>query len=314
MRSKAFFINGGAGRVLCSIPAFEKYYEESGDKDFIIVSESGCEFYKGHPLLDKRAYDHWHKNLFHDKLIHMDVISPEPYRLWEYYNQKASLAQSFDIIINNKGVRDLPSPTLHLSRSELEMGQKVISDIKDKLKVEKVAVFQPFGRSAEIINDKVIDSTGRSFHLQNVINIIKKLQERQIGVILFSEFGIDLKKSKIQNEIAHPSGLNLRTWASVIKQCNIFIGCDSVGQHLSHTFNTPTVAVLGSTYPENISYPESSTFKVMDLGQIERQYSPIRMSVDESTDRSNEKLMYMTQDIERHLIEIISKIMRKGAQ
>ena len=36
-RSKAFFINGGAGRVICTIPAFEKYAEESGDKDFIIV-------------------------------------------------------------------------------------------------------------------------------------------------------------------------------------------------------------------------------------------------------------------------------------
>jgi len=31
MRSKAFFINGGAGRVICSIPALEKYAEESGD-------------------------------------------------------------------------------------------------------------------------------------------------------------------------------------------------------------------------------------------------------------------------------------------
>ncbi len=48
-RSKAFFVNGGAGRVLCSIPAFEKYEEESGDEDFIIVCEGGMELYKGHP-------------------------------------------------------------------------------------------------------------------------------------------------------------------------------------------------------------------------------------------------------------------------
>ncbi len=52
---KAFFINGGAGRVLCSIPAFEKYEEESGDEDFIIVCEGGMELYKGHPTLHKRA-------------------------------------------------------------------------------------------------------------------------------------------------------------------------------------------------------------------------------------------------------------------
>ena len=79
-RSKAFFMNGGAGRVICSIPALEKYAEESGDKDFIIVCEGGTEFYKGHPLLDSKAYDAWQKNIFQDKLKNMDLVSPEPYR------------------------------------------------------------------------------------------------------------------------------------------------------------------------------------------------------------------------------------------
>ena len=36
-RPKAFFLNGGMGRIICAIPALEKYYEESDDKDFIIV-------------------------------------------------------------------------------------------------------------------------------------------------------------------------------------------------------------------------------------------------------------------------------------
>ena len=54
-------MNGGAGRVIASIPAFEKLYEK--DKDFIIVCEGGMDFYKGHPQLHELAYDHWHKNL-----------------------------------------------------------------------------------------------------------------------------------------------------------------------------------------------------------------------------------------------------------
>jgi hypothetical protein len=37
LRNKAFFINGGAGRVLCSIPALEKFQEENPDNNFIIV-------------------------------------------------------------------------------------------------------------------------------------------------------------------------------------------------------------------------------------------------------------------------------------
>ena len=105
-------MNGGAGRVICSIPAFEKYAEESGDKDFIIVCEGGTEFYKGHPLLDAKAYDAWQKNIFQDKLKHMDLVSPEPYRVWEYFNQECSLAQAFDIEINNASVRELPLPKI----------------------------------------------------------------------------------------------------------------------------------------------------------------------------------------------------------
>ena len=56
-RNTAFFINGGAGRVICSIPALELYHEENPDDDFIIVCEGGMDFYKGHPILHKKAYD-----------------------------------------------------------------------------------------------------------------------------------------------------------------------------------------------------------------------------------------------------------------
>jgi len=101
-RSKAFFLNGGAGRMLCSIPAFEKYEQESGDKDFIIICEGGTDVFKGHPTLDARTYDVWHKHLFLEKIKDRDIVSPEPYRIWEYYNQKCSIAQAFDIEIKVK--------------------------------------------------------------------------------------------------------------------------------------------------------------------------------------------------------------------
>ena len=58
MRSKVFFINGGAGRVVASIPALEKYAETHDD--FIIVCEGGMNFYRGHSILHKYAYDNWH--------------------------------------------------------------------------------------------------------------------------------------------------------------------------------------------------------------------------------------------------------------
>lgn len=54
--------------MLCSIPALELYEQESGDTEFVIVCEGGTDMFKGHPTLDARAYDPWHKNLFKDVL------------------------------------------------------------------------------------------------------------------------------------------------------------------------------------------------------------------------------------------------------
>ena len=47
-RNSAIFINGGAGRVIASIPALEKFQEENPDDDFVIVCEGGTDFFKGH--------------------------------------------------------------------------------------------------------------------------------------------------------------------------------------------------------------------------------------------------------------------------
>ena len=49
-------MNGGAGRVIASIPAFELYEKENPKDDFIIVCEGGTDFYKGHPTLSRRAF------------------------------------------------------------------------------------------------------------------------------------------------------------------------------------------------------------------------------------------------------------------
>ena len=307
-RSTAFVINGGAGRVLCSIPAFEKFHEENPDDDFIIVCEGGTEFYKGHPILDDRAYDHWNKNLFKDKIKDKSVVVTEPYHVWEYYNQQCSLAQAFDIQINNKGIRDLPSPRIELSSDEKAFGENLIREVKERLNVEKVVVFQPFGRGIQDINGTLVDPSGRSFHLDNVISLIKKFHANNWGVILFSEIMLDAKQAGIKKEVAHPENTNLRVWTSIVETADLFVGCDSVGQHLSHAKNTPTIAVLGATFPINVSYQETETFKVMDLGEDERRYSPIRIVVDESVDRHNEKLMWMTSEIEDYIIETAQKI------
>ena len=162
-RSKAFFLNGGAGRMLCSIPALEKYEEESGDKDFIIVCEGGTDMFKGHPTLHKRAYDPWHKNLFESEIKHRQVVNPEPYQVWEYYNQKCNLSQAFDILLNEQGVRDLDKPFQmqvsaldhseylgiigigKIKRGSIKNGDQVtVTDKNNNLRNEKVSKIMTF--------------------------------------------------------------------------------------------------------------------------------------------------------------------------
>lgn len=296
-RSKAFFINGGAGRMICSIPAFEKYEEESGDKDFIIVCEGGAEVFKGHPKLDHRVYEVWHKNLFQDKLKNMDLVTTEPYRIYEYYNQQCSIAQAFDIQINNKGIRKLEKPKLYLSKDELLNGRYIIGEVKKKTKKDKVVVFQPFGRGIEYIDETLIDKTGRSFELKDIKSIIKKLQANDYAVIMMSEFNVDMSDAKLKDEVAVPENVSIRIWSAAIKFADHFLGCDSVGQHLAYSVGTPSTVVVGATYPINVSYPDTEGIEVLDMGELDREYSPIRITQDERIDRKNEKLMTMNDDI-----------------
>ena len=80
---KVVFINGGAGRVISSIPALEeldKRNELAG-----IVCEGGMEVFLGHPTLKHKAWDVNHKGLFENLIKDNECVTPEPYRDYEYY-------------------------------------------------------------------------------------------------------------------------------------------------------------------------------------------------------------------------------------
>jgi len=308
-RDKAFFINGGAGRVVCSIPALEKFAEENPDNNFIIVCEGGTDFYKGHPLLHAKAYDVWHKNLFEDKLKDMDLVSPEPYRVWEYYNQKASLAEAYDIAINDKGIRDLPRPKIVLSKQEKIAGAQVIKDVKEKTKKDKVIVFQPFGRGVFNENGMITDFSGRSFEPENVLSLVKKLT-KDFAVVYMGEIAFEFQKHGITEPIAIPQGIGLREWSAIIAQADHFLGCDSVGQHIAYSFEKNATVILGSTFEQNVSYPNEEKFKILDMGEGVRIYSPIRITVDEYVDRQNEGVMAMNEKIEDVIVKEVKTALK----
>lgn len=313
-RSSAFFINGGAGRVICSIPAFEKFIEESPEDDFIIVCEGGMDFFKGHPTLHNRAYDVGHKGLFEQFIKDRNCITPEPYRVWEYYNQKCSLAQAFDIIINNKGVRQLPDPKIYINKLEMVQGANVVEEIKQVTGFDKVIVIQPFGRSVETVGDFIIDNTSRSFQLNNVISIIDILK-KEYGVIIMSEIPLKLTDNDGGKfPVAQPQIPNLRGWTGVIQVADHFLGCDSVGQHIAKGLGKTATVITGSTYPINISYPDDPDFDIIDVGNGKRVYSPIRIAMDEERDRLNDEAMELSDKQIKEVVDSIRKRLGKSSK
>ena len=311
-RPKAYFINGGAGRVICSIPAFEKLAET--EEDFIIVCEGGMDFYKGHPLLHDRAYDNWHKGLFDQHIKHRDCVTPEPYRVWEYFNQKCSLAQAFDIAINNKGVRDLAPPKISLNKYEVVQGYNVVQEVKFKTGFDKAVVIQPFGRGVQNQGEFVVDPSSRSLHLNSVLEIINDLK-KEYAVILMSEFPIALEENDSgKYPVAMPQIPDLRIWAGIIDVADHFIGCDSVGQHIARALGKTATIVAGSTFPINSSSPDCKDCDIIDLGDGKRKYSPIRISMEDHIERATDEIMEMTKDQLQQIVQSARKRLGKSTR
>ena len=304
-RSTAFFINGGAGRVITSIPALELYEKENPEDDFIIVCEGGMDFYKGHPTLHKRAFDVFHKGLFEHYIKDRNCLSPEPYRIWEYYNQKCSIAQAFDIEINKKGIRELSIPKIYLNKTEEFNGKGVVDEVKNVTGFDKVVVIQPFGRGVE---QTLIDSTSRSFRADDMLDIANQLKQ-DYGVIIMSELPLPLYNEEGDNTpIAQPEIPDIRTWAGVIKAADHFLGCDSVGQHMAKALGTSATVITGSTYPINTSYINDKDVTIFDIGEGVRVYSPIRVSMEEEPDRINDTAMNMSKE---HINDIVKSIKQR---
>ena len=163
-------------------------------------------------------------------------------------------------------------------------GYQTIQEIKNGLNKDKVVIIQPFGRSVTKMGEYLIDGTSRSFEVANIVNIINGLREKY-AVVVMTEIPFPIPENK-NHPVAVPREPNLRLWASIIKNADHFLGCDSVGQHIAKAVGTTATVVVGSTVPVNITYPNDEDFDVIDIGAEKgRNYSPIRISMDDEKDR-----------------------------
>jgi ADP-heptose:LPS heptosyltransferase len=160
-------------------------------------------------------------------------------------------------------------------------------------------------------NQHLVDNGGRSFEAADVIKIVKKLQ-RKYAVIAMSEFKADWQQLGCPDPVAQPEGAPLRIWASIINNANGFLGCDSVGQHFAYTLKTPAVTVVGSTYPENVSYPDNDIFQVLDIGSGRRVYDPIRLTFEQEINRLHDGIMMLTDKAIDEILKEIDIVVNKG--
>lgn len=306
---KAIFINGGLGRQICAIPALEKLYATTDD--FIIVVEGTVEAFQGHPYLYRKTYPIWTKNLFEDHLKDCEIITPEPYRLNSYFNQRSHLIEAFDEIINNTTDHsDLSEPKLYLNKEEEVYAANIINQAKLATGKNKIVVVQPFGRSVTYENTFLYDKSSRSFSKELYLELTNRLSEYYC-VIVMSEFPVAEDKWSFK-----PANLNIRTYMSLIESCNYFIGCDSSGQHIARSFNKPGTVIIGSTFAKNVSYPDH--FQILEKNQ-EKMYCPIRITDsvpdDDLADRINDTIMDFSEDeIDKMYQKIQTDIEKKTAK
>lgn len=288
---KIFFINGGAGRVLASIPALEESHRrgELGG----IICEGGMDFFLGHPTLQEFAWDVNHKGLFENLIKDNECISPEPYRDYEYYNQRSSLQKSFWWEILNERTDKHIRPKIYLNKSEEMSAVDILSQVRQQHQKEKTIVIQPFGRSSNLSNSGIIyDQSSRSIEQSSFVELVAELS-KEYNIMYMGEH----KLNSVNLPIFQPDAqLPIRIWAAIIEATDYFIGCDSVGQHIAYSFDTPGTIVCGSTFPVNITYPEH--FNIIEKKDAVRHYSPIRIAgfASEEADRLNDTIMDFSKE------------------
>ena len=291
---RAILIDGGAGRVIAAIPALIKHVKSNPDDDIRIFIGGWDILMWGIPELQDITYSMDIKGAFDNLIKDCDeVLSPEPYRLPRYFRQEISLVQGFDEAINNtQSHGDLPVPTLVLNKNEEKNAANIIKQVKQQQQKQKTIVIQPFGRSANRVDEQdIIDDSSRSIEPHVYLKIIKKLSTKY-NLIFFGEEQLNVPGDDLTFKVKG----DLRMWAAIVEAADYFVGCDSLGQHMARAFNKPGTVVIGSTYAVNTSYPDF--FNIIEKKDVPKKYSPIRMCGLDGhlADRINDKCMDFTDD------------------
>lgn len=282
---------------MCAIPALVKYATLNPDDQFTVLVHGWESLYWSHPVLQERTFSIGQKGAFEQYIRHNRVVCAEPYYVRGYYNQQLSLAEAFDQEINQtEHHADLTPPRLYLSTLEIQSARRILQEKKTEHNKQKVVVIQPYGSGMTMVNNRPFDNSHRSMDVDDYLSLITRLSHANKDVLIVyfgaKEFRHPADSISLNMDIM---GADLRLFLALIHECDYFVGCDSVGQHMARALDKPGMVLMGSTAEINVTYPDH--FRIYRNGRTP-VYSPVRLTGTdcEFADRMNDGIMKFDPD------------------
>lgn len=305
---KIFMIDGGAGRAIAAIPALRKYAKLHPNEDWNVFIFGWDNLVWGIQELQDLTYNPDTKGIFESVILKADkIITPEPYRVPGYFKQELSLAEAFDVEINQTDDHsDLEPPVMVLNKTEEKNAANLLAQVKQQQQKSKTIVIQPFGRSARVDGTDIIDDGSRSLDPKAYVSLVRKLSTKY-NLIFFGEQQFQVP----EDTFTFKPQADLRMWAAIIEASDYFIGVDSVGQHMARALGKPGTVIIGSTFAINTSYP--NYFNIVEKPGP-KKYNPIRLCGLDGhlADRYNDRCMDFTaEEIDEIYKNIVADIEKK---
>lgn len=294
--TRTLIIDGGLGRVITAIPALEKYVDKYPDT--IILIHMWIPILFGNKKLINNVYDPMSKGIL-NKIKYTKIYKPEPYYNSSYLQGKINLIDAWNQEINGD-TESLNLPKIYLTSSELAS----MKFIRDNY-YNKIIAFQPFGSSAIIQENNVIDNNYRSLNIKTTQHLVKVLRDEGYGIWLMGDKPIPFLSN---DNFIGVGSQNIREVVALLAHCDYFLGIDSSGQHIARIFNIPGSIIMGGTNTINVTYPDH--FNILN-DQSDKTYMPYRIAEFDSylaeldnsdiMELSDKDLHIMGKNILRHI-------------
>lgn len=254
MKRKVFNINGGLGRCVAATGVIKKYVEDNPKEQVYVVTGFPEVFFNIRGI--ERVYPMNTPYIFEDLIKESIYEEPEPYKMFEYYNEEKHITACFNKEIN--GCDEIILPSLNYSDNELKSAEQFVKS-HDK----PVILFQPYGSMGGLPN---VDPSKRSLQHDFAEKLCKKLSKK---------YQIYLIKEPKQKGIDGVKALKntARQIGALIPHVHAVIGVDSFLQHAAAQFDTKTIVFWGATRTSNLGYDKHINY----TNGSNVHWSPIRM-------------------------------------